>query len=65
MERNIYLSNTDIEEAVTLYLDKLEGAVSQVKKEQVDIREARGRVTAAPVIAKLSSPNHNAAAMDG
>ena len=65
MERNIYLSNTDIEEATALYLEKLEAAINQVKTELIDIREARGRVTAAPVIAKLSSPNHNAAAMDG
>jgi len=65
MERNIYLSNTDMEEAVAHYLEKLEPAIRRVKKEVVDIREARGRVTAAPVIAKLSSPNHNAAAMDG
>lgn len=65
MERNIYLSNTDIEEAAARYLEKLETAINQVKTERIDIREARGRVTAAPVIAKLSSPNHNAAAMDG
>lgn len=65
MERNIYLSNTDIAEAVALYLGKLEGALKQVKMERADIRQARGRVTATPVIAKLSSPNHNAAAMDG
>lgn len=65
MERNIYLSNTDIEEATARYLEKLEIAINQVKTERIDIREARGRVTAAPVIAKLSSPNHNAAAMDG
>jgi len=65
MERNIYLSNTDIEEAVSLYLKKLETVSGGVRTERADIREALGRVTAAPVIAKLSSPNHNAAAMDG
>lgn len=65
MERNIYLSNTDIEEAVTLYLERLEETVTRVETEKIDIRKARGRVTATPVIAKLSSPNHNAAAMDG
>lgn len=65
MERNIYLSNTDIEEAVALYLEKLEPIKAGVKTELVDIREAVGRVTAEPVIARLSSPNHNAAAMDG
>lgn len=65
MERNIYLSNTDIEDAVALYLRKLEAAVQRVKTELIDIREANGRVTSSPVFAKLSSPNHNAAAMDG
>jgi putative molybdopterin biosynthesis protein len=65
MERNIYLSNTDIEEAVTHYLKRLETVSQGVRTERADIREALGRVTAAPVIAKLSSPNHNAAAMDG
>ena len=64
-ERKIYLSNTDIEEAVKLYLEKLRSAAAGVKTEWVDVREARGRVTAEPVIAALSSPNHNAAAMDG
>jgi putative molybdopterin biosynthesis protein len=65
MERNIYLSNTDMEEAVSGYLEKLDMAMGLIKSEMVDIREAGGRVTAAPVIARLSSPNHNAAAMDG
>ena len=65
MERQIYLSNTDIEEAVELYLEKLEILIKNVKAEKIDIRNANGRVTTAPVFAKLSSPNHNAAAMDG
>ncbi len=65
MERNIYLSNTDMEEALVLYMDRLGTAIGGVGTEKADIREASGRVTAAPVIAKLSSPNHNAAAMDG
>lgn len=65
MKRNIYLSNTDIEDAVLLYLEKLKDSVAAVGTEMADIRQARGRVTAEPVIAKLSSPNHNASAMDG
>lgn len=64
-DRNIYLSNTDIEDAVKLYLEKIDERVQPIKRELIDIREARGRVTAAPVFARLSSPNHNAAAMDG
>lgn len=65
MERKVYLSNTDINDAVSLYIEKLEEFFKSIKTEQIDIREARGRVTAEPVYAKLSSPNHNAAAMDG
>jgi putative molybdopterin biosynthesis protein len=65
MERNIYLSNTDIEEAVALYMDRMAQAVRTVETERIDVRQACGRVTADPVIARLSSPNHNAAAMDG
>lgn len=65
MEQKIYLTNTDIEDAVAHYLNKLESAVSTVEKEIVDIREGLGRVTARPVFARVSAPNHNAAAMDG
>lgn len=60
-----YLSNTDISEAVTLYLERLSPYKDAVATEIADIREALGRVTAKPVIARISSPNHNAAAMDG
>ena len=65
MERKIYLTNTDIEEAIALYLGKLDEAADSVGKESIDIREALGRVTSQPVFARVSSPNHNAAAMDG
>lgn len=65
MERKIYLSNTDIEEAVALYIDQLKKYQNQVAVETVDVRESLGRVTAVPVFARVSAPNHNAAAMDG
>ncbi|MDI9494605.1 MAG: molybdopterin-binding protein, partial [Bacillota bacterium] len=65
MERKVYLTNTDIEEAVSVYLARLDEAAAGVKTESVDIREALGRVTAKPVFARVSAPNHNAAAMDG
>lgn len=65
MERKIYLSNTDIEEAVSLYLERLEPCIRNTAIEKIDIREAKGRVTAKPIFARTSSPNHNAAAMDG
>jgi putative molybdopterin biosynthesis protein len=65
MERKVYLTNTDIEEAVSVYMARLDEAAAGVKTESVDIREALGRVTAKPVFARVSAPNHNAAAMDG
>ncbi|MDD2484075.1 MAG: molybdopterin biosynthesis protein [Eubacteriales bacterium] len=65
MKRKIYLSNTDIEEAVSIYIKRLEEGKQIVAVEKIDIREATGRVTALPVFARVSAPNHNAAAMDG
>ena len=56
--------NTEIE-ALNLYLERLGDCIQNVKVEDVDIRDAVGRVTNRPVFAKISSPNHNAAAMDG
>lgn len=64
-ERKIYLSNTDLEEAVKLYLTKLKPAIDSIRTELTDVPKACGRVTSKPVFARLSSPNHNAAAMDG
>ena len=65
MERKIYLSNTDIEEAIPLYLERLGDERNRIAVEVVDVRESLGRITAMPVFARLSAPNHNAAAMDG
>ena len=64
-DRRIYLSNTDIEEAVASYFNEIDAMGIEVKREHIDIREGLGRVTSRPVFAKVSSPNHNAAAMDG
>src|SRR5665648_486210 len=65
MDRKVYLNITDIEEAVAIYLEKIKPLLNSVKKETVDVRESRGRITSRPVFARISSPNHNAAAMDG
>ncbi len=66
MERTIYLNNTDIEEALRLYLGKIsEKNMDNIQAEQVDVRQTLGRITSVPIFARLSSPNHNAAAMDG
>ncbi len=60
-----YLSNTDIGEAIDLYLDRISEFDGIISPEITDIREALGRTTAKPVFARISAPNHNAAAMDG
>ncbi len=61
-DRNIYIGNTDVDEARRLYYEKLS---RDFKHEEVQVLEALGRVTYEAVYAKTSSPHYNAAAMDG
>ncbi|MFA5524303.1 MAG: molybdopterin biosynthesis protein [Tissierellales bacterium] len=61
-ERNIYIGNTDVDEARRVYYEKL---VSEFEFEEVQVLEALSRVTYEAVYAKTSSPHYNAAAMDG
>lgn len=65
--RNIYLENTPLEEAYTRYMEKLQeaGALEPPDVEYMTVDEALGRVTAAPVFARISSPHYHASAMDG
>lgn len=65
MNRNVYLTITDLEEAVNLFLDKIGPCRASIKEEWIPVQESRGRILSQPVFARLSSPNHNAAAMDG
>lgn len=65
MKRKVYLSNTDIEEALIQYTERMSACKQSVAAEWIDTRQSLGRVTAQPVFAKISAPNHNAAAMDG
>ena len=63
-KRNLYLSNTPIDEAREKYMNALDfGAL--VKYETIPVTEALGRITRNAVYAKYSSPLFNAAAMDG
>ncbi len=62
MDRNIYLSNMDIDEALKLFMERA-GVVTQ--NEIIEVIDSLGRVAAEAVFAKYSSPNFNAAAMDG
>ncbi|MDN5332704.1 MAG: molybdopterin molybdotransferase [Tepidanaerobacteraceae bacterium] len=66
-EREVYLDNPALGEALEKYFKELEeaGALKPTGAEVVDVREALGRVTSEPVFARISSPHYNASAMDG
>ncbi|MBA2848770.1 molybdopterin biosynthesis protein [Thermosulfuriphilus ammonigenes] len=63
-ERRIYLRMKSLDEARNLFLRALPDR-KILKTEEIPVSEARGRVTADPIFARLSSPPFNAAAMDG
>jgi putative molybdopterin biosynthesis protein len=63
MKRKIYLKMHSLEEARHLFLKEFSNY--RTDKEEINSREADGRITAQPVIARLSSPFFHAAAMDG
>lgn len=63
-QRNLYLSNTPVDEAREKYLDALHPE-TLVQYETVPVRDSLGRVTRNATFAKYSSPLFNAAAMDG
>ncbi len=64
MKRNVYLEKRSLSEALGLFLDAFDFSVS-LGTEEIRTAESCGRITAAPVFARISSPNYNAAAMDG
>lgn len=61
-KRNVYIDNIEDEIAIEKYREKL-SIVRQ--REKIAVEDAIGRVTAAPVYARRSSPHYNSAAMDG
>ena len=63
-ERRIYLRMKSLDEARNLFLRALPDR-KILETEEIPVSEARGRVTADPIFARLSSPPFNAAAMDG
>lgn len=65
--RRYYLSDIPLDEALNRYFRALEGAgaLERMQAEVVSLAQARGRVTAEPVWAKISSPHYDSAAMDG
>jgi len=66
-DRNIYLHDIALDEAIAAWHTLL--AANQLHQplpsETIPLTAARGRVTAAPVWARISSPHYHAAAMDG
>lgn len=63
MERQVYLEDIPYEEARAAFLKAFAGQL--LPPETQPVPECAGRVTAAPIFARLSSPHYHAAAMDG
>ncbi|MDR0503514.1 MAG: molybdopterin biosynthesis protein [Treponema sp.] len=63
-ERNLYLSNIPVEEAIKKYLNALDGKLMPAF-EEIPSEDSLDRVTACAVYARCCSPLFNAAAMDG
>jgi putative molybdopterin biosynthesis protein len=65
--RRYYLSDIPLDEAIQKFHQALEdaNALEPAPGEAVPLDRARGRVTAEPVWARLSSPHYDSAAMDG
>lgn len=63
-KRNLYLNTKPVEDAVAIYLNRLQDIIT-AKTEWINAGQSLGRVTAEAVYAKCCSPLFNAAAMDG
>ena len=61
-DRSTYIDNMDVDLAKKRYYDKL--SISS-QWEEIDVVDSLGRVTFEAIYAEVSSPNYNAAAMDG
>ena len=62
-DRNIYISNMDIDEAKELYFSKLKP--DNIHCEEISVYDSLDRVTYSAIYANTSSPHYNSAAMDG
>lgn len=65
--QTIYLHDIALDEAITAWQSALalEVLLQPLPSEVVSLHQALGRVTAAPVWARISAPHYHAAAMDG
>ena len=64
MKRHIYLKMKSVEEAREIFLSRFD-LETYLSPEEIPTTAALGRMTAAPVFARLSSPHYHSAAMDG
>jgi molybdenum cofactor synthesis domain-containing protein len=64
VKRQVYLAMKGLEEARSIFFSRF-GPHCRTAPETIRTEEALGRVTAAPVFAKRSSPSYHSAAMDG
>jgi putative molybdopterin biosynthesis protein len=62
-DRNIYISNVDIDQAKKLYFSKFK--YTNIEYEEISVYDSLDRVTYNAVYANISSPHYNSAAMDG
>lgn len=62
-DRNIYISNMDVDKAKEMYFSEIEN--NHICFEEIDVLNSLNRVTFEAVFAKNSSPHYNSAAMDG
>src|SRR5919204_5951222 len=65
--REMYLEDIPLDQALERFWWALgrADALRPLEAETVDLNDALGRVTAAPVFARISVPHYHAAAMDG
>lgn len=63
MERDVYIEAIPLEDALSKWLGRVEAA--PLGAETVKLADSLGRITASPVIAKISSPFYHSSAMDG
>ncbi len=66
-QRRYFLTDIPLEQARERFFGALEraGALSPLPAEMTPLAQARGRITAQPLWAAISSPHYDAAAMDG
>lgn len=66
-EQSIYLHDIALDQAITAWDTALiaQGLLQPLPSEAIPLSHALGRVTAAPVWARISAPHYHASAMDG